>query len=156
MSFRAWPFGRAQAGVDEQFHERHAGAVELCFLDFLRRHFADDFVEGGFGNAVQVAAEKNFAGAHGFRAWRRAVNQIGRGFGQCLVRDARAGIFGVLLLQRLDFFARQEREEFQVADDVAVVGVDPELVEAIDAGAFRIEPDRAGLRSCRTSCRRRW
>ena len=75
----------------------------------------------------------------------RAVNQIGHRFGQGLVRFARAGIFRVLLFQRFDFFLRQKREEFQVADDVAVVGVDPELVEAIDAGAFRIEPDGAGF-----------
>jgi len=61
------------------------------------------------------------------------------------VRDARAGIFRVLLFQRLDFHLRQEREVFQVANHVAVVGVDPELVEFIDAGAFRIEPDGTGF-----------
>ena len=39
---------------------------------------------------------------------------------------------------------RQESEVLQVADDVAVVGANPELVELIDAGPGRIEPDGAG------------
>jgi len=34
------------------------------------------------------------------------VNQIGDGFRQRLVRDARAGIFRLLLFQRGDFFLR--------------------------------------------------
>ena len=75
----------------------------------------------------------------------RAVDQIGDRLGQRLVRVAGAGIFRVLLFQRGNFVLRQEREVFQVADHVAVVGVDPELVEVIDAGAFRIEPDGAGF-----------
>ena len=58
---------------------------------------------------------------------------------------ARAGIFRVLLFQRFDFLLRQKREVFQVADHVAVVRVDPELVKSIDAGAFRVEPDGAGF-----------
>ena len=103
MSFRAWPLDGAQAAVHQQFDERHARAVEFGFFDFLRRHFADDFVEGGFGDALQVAAEEDFAGAHGFRGRVRAVDQIGRGLGQRLVRDAGAGIFRVLLFQRGDF-----------------------------------------------------
>ena len=61
------------------------------------------------------------------------------------MRLARAGVFGVLLFQRFNFFLRQKREIFQIADDVAVIGVDPELVKLIDAGAFRIEPDGAGF-----------
>ena len=51
----------------------------------------------------------------------------------------------MFFFKRLNFFPRQKREVFQIADDIAVVGVDPELVEAIDARAFRVEPDGAGL-----------
>jgi hypothetical protein len=97
-----------------------------------------------FGNSRKLAAEKNLAGADRLGRGRRAVNQIGRGLGQRLVRDARAGIFRLLLFQRRNFLLRQKREEFQIADHVAVIHVDPELVEAIDARLFRIEPDRAG------------
>ena len=43
----------------------------------------------------------------GFLRRRFAVDQIGRGFGQRLVRVAGAGVFGVLLFERGDFFARR-------------------------------------------------
>src|ERR1035437_9093864 len=55
------------------------------------------------------------------------------------------GIFCETLFECFDFFARFECEVFQVTDDIPVVGVDPELVEAIDARAFRVEPDGPGL-----------
>jgi len=131
--------------VNQKLDQRQTSAVQFRLFNFLRRHFADDFVEGAFGNAFQFAAEKDFAGADGFRRSVRAVNQIGHRFGQSPVRFARAGIFRVFLFQRLNFFLRQKREVFQVADHVPVVGVDPELVEAIDAGAFRVEPDGPDL-----------
>ena len=53
----------AQAGVDEEFDEREARAVELGLLDLFRGHFADDLVEGAFADAREVAAEEDFAGA---------------------------------------------------------------------------------------------
>src|SRR5580693_7295766 len=52
----------------------------------------------------------------------------------------------MFLLQRLDFLARKKREIFQVLDDIAVIGVDPELVKAIHTGPLRIKPDRASHR----------
>lgn len=58
---------------------------------------------------------------------------------------AAAGIGEVVLFERGDFVSGEEREEFEVADDVAVVGLDPELVELVDAGAARVEPDGAAL-----------
>ena len=56
-----------------------------------------------------------------------------------------ARVFVVGGLQCIDFFAGQEGEVFEVADHVAVVCVDPELVEAVDARLGRIEPDGAFL-----------
>ena len=53
--------------MDEQFDERNSRAVELRLFKLLRRHFADNVVERGFGNAVEVAAEKYLAGADGFQ-----------------------------------------------------------------------------------------
>jgi hypothetical protein len=43
--------------VDEQFDERQARTVELCLFNFLRGHFADDFIEGAFGDALKVAVQ---------------------------------------------------------------------------------------------------
>src|SRR5438034_3957681 len=61
------------------------------------------------------------------------------------MRSARAGIFAVLLFQGRDFVLAQEGEEFQVTNDIAVVGADPVLIELIDTGPARIEPDGAGF-----------
>jgi hypothetical protein len=130
--------------VHQGFDERQTGSREFGFLKILRRHFADDFIEGSFGDSLEIAAEKNFARAHGFGGRVLAVDQIGDGFGQRFVRLARAWIGGMLLFESRDFVAGEEGEIFQVADDVAVVGVDPILIKLVDAGPFRIEPDGAG------------
>lgn len=139
--FTGLSFGGRECGVDEKFDERNAGTFEFGFFEVLGGDFADNVVEGGFGNAGEFAAEKNFAGANGFRCGLFAVDEIGHRLGECLVGNASAGIGGVLLLKRDYFVLRHEGKEFQVADDVAVVGVDPELVEAVDAGFFGVDPD---------------
>ena len=41
-------------------------AFEFGAFGWFGGNFADDVVEGGFGNAGEFAAEKNFAGAQGF------------------------------------------------------------------------------------------
>ena len=46
----------------------------------------------------------------------------------------------------LDRRALEEREELQVRHHLAIVGVQPELIEAERRGAIGIEPDRAGFR----------
>ena len=45
----------------------------------------------------------------------------------------------------LDFRARPQAEDLEVPDNVAVVGVDPELVEGVRRGHRRVEPDGARL-----------
>ena len=47
---------------------------------------------------------------------------------------------------RLDAVALQERKTPQIANDIAIVGVEPELIKMERRGANRIEPHRAGLR----------
>ena len=61
--------------MDEQFHQRHPAPSSSCGFEFFGRNFADDFIERGFGNALQFAAKKNLAGANGFRSGAFAVNQ---------------------------------------------------------------------------------
>src|SRR3974377_786210 len=56
----------------------------------------------------------------------------------------RARVLVVLRFESGDFFLAKEGEELQVADHVAVVGANPELVELINTGPNRIEPDGAG------------
>ncbi len=71
--------------------------------------FADDFVEGALGDALQAAAEKNFARADGLGRGGRAVDQIGHGAGQGLVGGAGFGPGLVLRGQALDLLPAQER-----------------------------------------------
>ena len=84
------------------------------------------------------------------------MHEVGHRLGERLVGCPGAGVFGVLLFQRGNFLLGQEREELQVADDVAVVSANPKLVELIDAGPARIEPHRAGLGLAELACRRHW
>src|SRR5581483_10462396 len=137
-------FGRGEACVNEKFHEGSAGAVELALLKVFGWDFAGDVVEGGFGNAFESAAEQDFAGADGFGGGVVAVDEVGDFLRQRFVGLARAGVGGVLLFEGFNAVAPEEGEEFEVTDDVAIVGADPELVEAVDAGFFGIEPDGAG------------
>ena len=83
-------------------------------------------------------------GAHGLGGGGGAVDQIGHGFGQRLVGGAGFGPGGVLRGQRGDFLLTEKGEELQVTHHVAVVGANPELVEAIDAGFGGVQPDGAG------------
>src|SRR5687768_16858591 len=63
-------------------------------------------------------------------------------------------MLGDLALERLDVRARNEREITEVLANVAVLHVQPELVEPIGRGARRVEPDGAclGFSELRTSC----
>ena len=61
--------------------------------------------------------------------------------GQRPLGRAVAGVARLLRHHGRDAVEGQKGEELEVALDVAVVGIDPELVEVVRAGAFRIEPD---------------
>ena len=56
---------------------------------------------------------------------------------------------------RGDLVEREEGEQLEVALDVAVVGVEPELVEVVRAGLLGVEPDVAGLALAELGARRR-
>src|ERR1041385_1008523 len=60
--FSRLAFRGRKAAVHEGFDEREARAFEFRLLDFFRGNFTEDFVEGALRNAVERAAEKNFAG----------------------------------------------------------------------------------------------
>ena len=63
---------------------------------------------------------------------------------QRLVGGARLGPGLMLRGQRGDLVFAEKGEKIQVAHHVAVVGADPELVEAIDAGFAGVHPDGPG------------
>ena len=65
--------------------------------------------------------------------------------GQHPLRLAPAGLRRVLGHRGGDPVEREEGEQLEVALDVAVVGIEPELVEVVGAGALGVEPDVAGL-----------
>ena len=74
------------------------------------------------------------------------MNQIGHRFRQRFVGSAGFGLLFVLRFQRLNIFAREKGEVFQVADNIAVVDANPELVKLVNAGLARIEPNGARFR----------
>ena len=51
---------------------------------------------------------------------------------------------------------REESEQLEVALDVAVVGVEPELVEVVRAGALGVEPDVAAFALAELGARQPW
>src|SRR2546430_17319038 len=59
-------------------------------------------------------------------------------------------------IQCLDLSATEEREEAQHLADIAIVRVDPKLIELERRRALRVEPDRArlSLAEFRARCRR--
>ena len=144
MSLRAWPL-EGQRPPRTRSSTSGAPAPSSVPLAMCRaRHFADDFAEGLLGDAFQAAAKKNLAGPLRLGGGGGAMHQAGHRPGQRLVRGAAFGFAGVLGGQRGDFFPAEKGEIIQVTQHVAVVGADPELVEAIDAGFGGVHPDGAG------------
>jgi len=95
--FTRLSFRGAEAALHEQFDKRFAAAVEFGFFDFFGGNFADDLVEGLFGNSGKLPTKKNFARAQRFIRVALAMHQVSHGPGQRLMCDSRAGVLGVLL-----------------------------------------------------------
>src|SRR5256885_235868 len=73
--FASLSFRQCKSAKHEQFDEWNR-AFELWFFNLFGRHFADDVVEGAFGDSLQPSTKENFAGADGFSGGRRAVDQV--------------------------------------------------------------------------------
>ena len=54
-----------------------------------------------------------------------------------------------------DFALVEQRKKLEIFHDIAVVGVDPELVEPVRRGELRVKPDRPGLGLAKFDARRR-
>lgn len=134
----------AETGGDEGVGQGDAGG-EVCGGGDGSLDFGFEDAEGAIGEPVERGAEEDFGGAHGIGAGGFAVDERGDLAGEGAVGGAAAWIGEVFLFEGGDFVRREEREEFEVADDIAVVGLNPELVELVDAGAARVEPDGAAL-----------
>ncbi len=72
------------------------------------------------------------------------MHQRGHLLGERLLRRAGSRVGLQLGFKCRDLFLRQERQRFEQLDDVGVVCVDEELVEAVRAGFLGVEPDGAG------------
>src|SRR5439155_1334559 len=103
------PFRWTECGVYEQINQRRAGRSEFRLVQFLGWHLANNFVEGAFGNTVQLAAEKNFTGANRFRGRIWAVHKVSYNLGQRFVSGA---TLTRLSVQVLDCRLIEKREEF--------------------------------------------
>src|SRR5438309_1897218 len=87
-----------KTGEHEQFNERNR-AFELRLFNVFCRDFANDVVEGAFGDSLQPSAKENFAGADGFSSCGWAVDQVGHCFGQRLVCCASFRLLQMLLFE---------------------------------------------------------
>ena len=145
MSFRAWPLDGQRPDSDQRLRQRRARAFEFGFAPH-RASALRPTISLKVLSAMpsRPPPNKNLAGAHGLGGGALAVNQIGHGPGQRLVGGARFGLGLMLRGQRGDFLFAQKGEKIQVTHHVAVVGANPELVEAIDAGFAGVHPDGAG------------
>ncbi|MNJ39095.1 hypothetical protein D3C77_339600 [compost metagenome] len=95
---------------------------------------------------LNIPAEQSCCDSLGLSQGFLAVHESGHFFGQRNLSLAlmRLGLY--LLGQRVDRLFIQEREVFQVLDDIAVIGIRPELVELVWRRFLRIEPNRAASR----------
>src|SRR5688500_13083086 len=78
-------FGLTEAGGGKEFDE---AGFNLGAREGFGRDFADDVVEGGFGDVGEVAAEEDFAGAEGFGSGLGAMDEVGHRFGEGFVGGA--------------------------------------------------------------------
>ena len=65
--------------------------------------------------------------------------------GEKPLRHALSRVLGVRRHGFGDLIQRQKGEQLEVPLDIAIVGVDPELIELVGTGLGRVEPDVAGL-----------
>lgn len=137
-------FAGRQAGEDQEFGEGHSGTVETIGGDGMGGDFADHFAKEGFGDAMQGATKEDVAGADGIVGGGWAMDQEGQFPGQPFLGEPGFGVGGGFGGQGFDFLHRKEGEHFEQTEDVVVLGLDKELVEAVGAGALGIEPDGAG------------
>ena len=131
--------------MDQQFDQGQPGPFELAFAMSLvgtsptmSLKVLPEMPSNSPPKRISLA---RIASAVAFSPWTRSVTALASAL--CAAR--RSGFSACCCFQRLDFFRGEKGEIFQIADDVAVIGADPELVEAIDAGFLGIEPDRAGF-----------
>ena len=82
------------------------------------------------------------------------MNEAGNFFRQMFLGGAVFRMCLHLFIKGVDFFFRKESEIFQVLDDIPVVLVEPELVEFVGRGLFRVEPHgtAGSLAEFRTVC----
>jgi hypothetical protein len=136
-------FGVGEFGFDEEFGEWDACVLEAGCRQGAGGDFAEELLDGGFVDLVEGGAEEDFAGADGVMSGGFAMDHGGDFAGEGFMGFAGAGVGSVGGLEVSDGFLIEEGKELEVADDVAIVGIDPELVEAVDAGFLGVEPDGA-------------
>ncbi|MFM1944721.1 MAG: hypothetical protein RI897_3703 [Verrucomicrobiota bacterium] len=100
-------------------------------------------MDGGFVDLVEGCAEEDLAGADGVLGGGFAVDHGGDFGGEGFMGFAGAGVGLVGGFELGDLILVEEGEELEVADDVTVVGIDPELVELVDGSFAGVEPDGA-------------
>ena len=135
--------GARRARRDEDRHHVHRRAV-------LRPRGRRDLgreVRQRLGSGLRrVAPEQDLAHAGDPLGRAAPMGQLGDVARQRALGDAPLGRGGVLRLQLLDPAPVEHREPAQVDAHVAIVRVDPVLVEAVGRGERRVQPDRlAGL-----------
>ena len=68
------PLAGRQAGLHQQFNERHSGTGQATGFQGMGRHLSEQFVEGAFTDARQIATKEDFAGTDRFLSRRLSMN----------------------------------------------------------------------------------
>src|ERR1700694_3575508 len=133
--------GLCEPGADDGIDERQFAAWQRGGWDLLSEN----------GKNLRVSAarievtEQDSRGSRGVRCCLRAVRACGHVLRQRDLRGARRGVLAVACDELVDFRFRLQCEELQVLLDVAIIHVDPELVELVRRRERGIEVDRPGL-----------
>ena len=144
--FSGLAFGFFYAGFDEGFDD-----VDRSFCDFAAFCISEgafDFIAGEF---LDVAGEEGLGDFFCLSEAFVAVNEAGDFFSEFSLRISVFRMFSDFFFEVFDFFHGEEGEVLQVFHDIAVVLVEPELVEFVRACLLRIEP--YGAACCLTEFR---
>ena len=146
----SFALGGEDLGVDgHEIHNRDAG-FKIGTVDMLLRNAFENLEEGLLVELHQSIlsglAKEDVGGFDGSVEGFLRVYHHRDFFGKTLLQYSTARILLMFFDQGIDSLFLQRGEDLDVLLGILVTDVEPELVELVRRGAFRVEPDVAALR----------
>ena len=139
--FSGLPLGLLYAAFDECFDD-----IDLLLMHFAALGIAESAFDFLAGELFDMAGEERLCDLLRLRKTRLAVDEAGDFLCELPLRVSMLRMLCDFGLERIDLLLREEGEILQVLHDVAVVLIEPELVEFIRRRLLRIQPYRAARR----------